>query len=195
MEDFVYIILVIVWLLVSFLRRKPKKDQPAKKPVPAEKQGSEPAAEGEVSMEEMLEEFFGGGKKKKKNQPVPKEEPVYEAADRTRRTETYERDERWGSDKRDRRRPEPAAYGKEEVVQDEAIREFEGQSGVSDDFEFSTEGKIQTIDELIESHKKEEALRLALEEDVSLEGPHGAFPDFDLRTAVVFSEILNRKYH
>ncbi len=171
MEDFVYIILLVVWLLVSFLRRKPKK-----KPEPAKQQ--EPAsAEGEVSMEEMLEDFFGGGKKKERSKPG---EVQYESVEQ-------------------RERAEPAAIkSTSDYEKDRIPANYEnhvGKSGVSEDFEFSSEGKIMTIDDLIKSHKAKEAMELAMaEQDYDRDNAEGV-PDFDLKTAVVFSEILNKKYY
>ncbi len=171
MEDFVYIILLVVWLLVSFLRKKPKK-----KPEPAKQQEPAPA-ETETSMEDMLEEFFGGGKKKEKPKPG---EVQYEAAGKRERIEPAE-----GRSTLDYETGRiPASY-----------EEHVGKSGVSEDFEFSTEGKIMTIDDLIRSHKTKEAMELALAEEQYDTEAEGRFPDFDLKTAVVFSEILNKKYH
>ncbi len=171
MEDFVYIILLIVWLLVSFLRKKPKK-----KPEPAKQQEPAPA-EAEVNMEDMLEEFFGGDKKKEKSKP---EEVQYESVEQ-------------------RERAEPAAirstpdYEKDRIPA--SYEKHVGKTGVSEDFEFSSEGKIMTIDDLIKSHKTKEALELAMAEQAYDRDNAEGVPDFDLETAVVFSEILNKKYH
>ncbi len=177
MEDFIYIILIVVWLLVSFLKKKPKKDT-AKPAKPREATGSPE----ETSMEDMLEDFFGGGKKKKE------EKPAYEASDRREARKSKEdRDEkkRWDSRSReDHRRYEP----------EPEYQEHAGEEAVSDDYEFEAEGKVETIDDLIESHKRQEAIRLANEEEWSDSGSPEDIPEFDLRTAVIFSEILNRKY-
>ena len=172
MEDFIYIILIIVWLLVSFLRRKPKTQKPQPKPEPATETETPPAEE--VSMEDMLEEFFGSKKKKEDKPPV--EEPVFQ--DRYRESE--------------RRQYEPAE--RIEPAVEAAYSDFTGKSGVSNDFEFSTEGKIQTIDDLIKSHKTKEAMELAKAEEAYGTGLSDDIPEFDLRTAVIFSEILNKKY-
>ncbi len=172
MEDFVYIILIVVWLLVSFLRRKPKKQKPHPMPEPATETETAPA--GEASMEDMLEEFFGS--KKKKEEKTPVEESVFQRQE-------YERE---------RKRHETARA--EEPVMEAFYEDYLGKSGVSDDFEFSTEGKIQTIDDLIKSHKTKEAMELAKAEAAYGAGLSDDIPEFDLKTAVVFSEILNKKY-
>ncbi len=172
MEDFVYIILIIVWLLVSFLRRKPKTQKPYKKPEPSTE--AEPVPAEEVNMEDMLEEFFGT--KKKKEEKREAEEQVFQNRER----QSYP--ERFDTSKSEQRIPEPA------------FEDYSGKSGVSDDFEFSTEGKIQTIDDLIKSHKTKEAMELAKAEAAYGTGLSDDIPEFDLRTAVIFSEILNKKY-
>lgn len=172
MEDFVYIILIIVWLLVSFLRRKPKTQKPYQKPEPSNE--SEPIPAEEVSMEDMLEEFFGSKKKKEEKPQI--EEPVFRSSDRYDRKEQYE------------------TTRVEQNMEESEYVDYMGKSGVSDDFEFSTEGKIQTIDDLIKSHKTKEAMELAKAEAAYGTGLPDDIPEFDLRTAVIFSEILNKKY-
>ncbi len=175
MEDLIYIVLIVVWLLVSFLRRKPKTQKPSQKQAePAT--GSEPSPAKEVNMEEMLEDFFGT--KKKKEEPV-KTEPVYETRER-----------REQSDYTDRRqhKAEPV-----KTQMEPAFEEFSGKTVVSDDFEFASDGKIQTIDDLIRQHRAKEAAELALAEE-KYGSSASDIPEFDLRTAVIFSEILNKKY-
>ncbi len=174
MEEYVYIILVVIWLLVSILRRKPKKDATKGKPQTAPQEKTSAPAEKEMGMEEMLEEFLGGGKKKPKEQTHKKQldEPVYNAPER--------------------REVKTTAYRTPEK-QEAAFEEFEGEAN-AEDHALASEEKIKTIDELIELHKKEEALRLAREqEEAGIEAAEG-IPEFDLRNAVIFSEILNRKY-
>ncbi len=172
MEDFVYIILLVVWLLVSFLRKKPKKrPEPAKRKEPA-------TAEGDLSMEDMLEDFFGGGKKKK---------------EQSRHADALEGEEEFVQPVRSNESPEPA-YAEAATIPPRYERHV-GKTGVSEDFEFSSEGKIMTIDDLIKSHKTKEAMELALAEEQQDAEARGHLPDFDLKTAVVFSEILNKKYY
>ena len=193
MEELVYIVLIVVWLLVSFLKRKPKKaDKPADTQQPA--QGETDSGSGrEVTMEDMLEEFFGSDKKKEKPE---KPEPVFDASER-KRDDDYERlEDRREKDLLDQRDETPIWEQQEKQIRkDPKVEEHEGKAAVSKDYEFAPEKKQQTIEELIASHKKEEALRLVQEESYDHEGVGIAgFPDFDLRTAVIFSEILNKKY-
>ncbi len=175
MEDFIYIILVVVWLLVSFLKKKPKKDQADRRPQPSSQEETTASPGKEVSMEDMLEDFFGGGKKKKEQS-----------------SESYQPEVAYEDSSDDQ--PVLAEHETWEPSTQAVFKEHTGKSGVSDDFEFSAEGKIKTIDELIAAHKKKEALELARAEE-EYGGSEGAdIPEFNLRDAVIFSEILNKKY-
>jgi len=176
MEDIIYVVLIIVWLLVSFLKRKPKTQKsPQKQTEPSA--GSKPIPAEEVNMEDMLEEFFGS-KKKKKEEPV-KSEPVYETRERREQADyPYRKDV---SEKQVEEKMQPV------------YENYGGREEVLDDFEFTPEGKIQTIDDLIKQHKAKEAIELARAEEEYGSGSDD-IPEFDLRTAVIFSEILNKKY-
>ncbi len=189
MEEFIYILLIVIWLLVSFLKRRPKKQQPAGKPQQPAKE-SAPTGTEEASMEKMLEGFFGGDKKEKEA-PKPEQEPVYRTSERTVRREKYERDDRWERGRSDKRDYLETAVEEEA---DQSFDELKGRSGVSEDYEFGAEGNTQSIYDLIEAHKKEEALRLAREEELTGAEAGEGIEAFDLRTAVIFSEILYRKY-
>lgn len=203
MEELVYIVLIVVWLLVSFLKRKPKKgEQPGKKQPSAK--GEEAAPAEEMDMEDLLEEFFGGGKKKKEKQDKPAGEPVYEARERTDRPERestiWDREsssrERESSDMDDES-PAWEQYDSREESLRKGYEKYEGASAETPDPEEKSPSvdKIQTIEELIRSHKKEEAMRQAMEEDEDTGDRSGEDTEFDLRQAVIFSEILNKKYN
>ncbi len=191
MEELIYIVLIVIWLLVSFLKRKPKSGKPAEKQQPS--QGEAAPAEKEVTVEDMLEEFFGTDAKKEKPE---KPEPVFDASERDAlRDDGYERlEDIREKDLRDQRDETPM-WGQEQQKKDSRFEQYESRDAVSARTEAPPEKKQQTIEELIASHKKEEAMRAAREEgyDEAGTGLEG-FPEFDLRTAVVFSEILNRKY-
>ncbi len=172
MEDFGILIMILIWLVISFLRKKPKDAKSKGKPRPATQQ--EP--QQETDFEEMLEEFLGGGKKKEKQQePVEVEEPERKhetAAERHYREKEEELHRKEGTEK-----------------------EYEEFVGVEEDFEFSSEGKIETIEDLIKSHKdKEPVLEVEEVDGDQGEGIRDDLPDFDLRKAVIYSEIYNRKY-
>ncbi len=191
MEELVYIVLIVVWLLVSFLKRKPKSGKPAEKQQPA--QGEAAPAEKEVTVEDMLEEFFGSESKKEKPEKL---EPVFDASARNvRKDDGYERmEDIREKDLRDQRDETPM-WGQEQQKKDPRFEQYKDKDAVSAPAGSPPEKKQQTIEELIASHKREEAMRAAMEEryDGAGTGLEG-FPEFDLRTAVIFSEILNRKY-
>ncbi len=192
MEELIYIVLVVIWLLVSFLRRKPKKDRPEGKPKPVPQEQTAPP-DDEASVEEVLEEFFGGGKKKEEKQP--KKEPVYEAAERKERRDTYGHEGRREREWSERQQADKEqSWDEGQDTKGGVFEGVEGQTGVSEDFEFVSEGKKLTIEEMIQSYKEDEAKRLAMEEEDADYQPSEGIPEFDLRTAVIFSEILNRKY-
>ncbi len=191
MEELIYIVLIVIWLLVSFLKRKPKSGKPAEKRQPT--QGEAAPAEKEVTVEDMLEEFFGSDTKKEKPE---KPEPVFDASERdVQRDDGYERlEDIREKDLRDQRDETPM-WGQDQKKKDPRFEQYEGRGAVSEPAAAPPEKKQQTIEELIASHKKEEAMRAAREEGYD-EGTAGlqGIPEFDLRTAVIFSEILNRKY-
>ncbi len=172
MEDFGILIMILIWLVISFLRKKPKDAKSTGKPRPATRQ--EP--QEETDLEEMLEEFLGGGKKKEK------QEEVVEAEEPERAHETA---------------AERHYREKEEMLQKKegTKKEYEEFVGVEEDFEFSSEGKVETIEDLIKAHKEKEPVLEVEEVDGDQEvGVRDELPDFDLRKAVIYSEIYNRKY-
>ncbi len=192
MEELIYIVLIVIWLLVSFLKRKPKAGKPADKQQPVQGEAA-PADDKEVTVEDMLEEFFGSEAKKEKPEKV---EPVFDASARdAKKDDGYERlEDIREKDLRDQRDESPM-WSQEQKKKDPRIEQHEGKGGVSESVEFASDKKQQTIEELIASHKQEEAMRAAREEGYD-EGGAGleGIPEFDLRTAVIYSEILHRKY-
>ncbi len=194
MEELIYIVLIVIWLLVSFLKRKPRSGKSADSQQPAQGEAA-PADDKEANVEDMLEEFFGTEAKKEKPQ---KPEPVFNASGRdAQKDDGYERlEDVREKDLRDQRDETPM-WGHEEKKKkkDPRTKQYTGKGGASESVESPSGKKQQTIEELIASHKQEEARRAAREEGYDKAGTGLAgIPDFDLRTAVIFSEILNRKY-
>lgn len=196
MEEFFYIILLVIWLVVSYFQRQKKAREKAGRAKPDAQPEPATAPPKEVDMEELLEEFFGGGKKKK-----PAGEPVEKAeADHERRREVAEpaRREREPAWQPWESQAQQSYNEKKEARQEETLLsgydEFKGTEGVEDDFEFTTEGKVETIEDLIRSHAVQDAREQAISEAKYRELAGEEVPEFDLRTAVIFSEILNRKY-
>jgi hypothetical protein len=174
MEDFVYIILVIAWLVISLMKRKPKNEAPAKpRPASRPETASEPKP---VNIEEMFQEFFGG---KTEKQPEPEL-----VRDQTAIERSYEQQEQKYSSFDDDylEMPEPV------------FEEFTGEEAVAEEYKFVTEIREQTIDDLIRANAAEEARMRAAGELAEENAERHDLPEFDIRSAVIFSEILNRKY-
>jgi hypothetical protein len=177
MEEFIYIILVIAWLAISFFKKKAKTDAPAKsRPVPRPETTQQPKP---IDLEEMLQDFFGA--KKEEKAPELEPQPVREQTAIERSFEQHDQEYR--------------SFDAEfEPVQKAAFEDHVALDAVSDEYQFSTEARAQTIDDLIKANAAEEARILAAEQasGFALEGE--GLPDFDLRSAIIFSEIINRKY-
>jgi hypothetical protein len=195
MEEYFYIILLIIWVVVSlFKKNKAKQKQAAPQPKSQESQ-AEPAGD-EIDLEQMLEEYLGGGTKK------PRPAPVESRQHDNNRDEKRE----YSDQRRDDTQPVYASqddiprsvYGEDSMPEDmdDMYQGYQEELGVKEDFEFSAEGEVQTIEDLIRSHARKDALLQAQAEmeERRMEA-EGELPPFDLRTAVVFSEILNRKYN
>ena len=176
MEDYVYIILVILWLVASLMKRKSKNQEAAKPKPPAKPQPASPSRE--FDLEEVLQEMFGGKSSTKPDavpQPISRkepDEPVFEN----------------GEPEYERMAEELSTY------QEPEYHSFGGQETIPEEYRFSTEVRDQTLEELIRSNQAEDArlqaaeeMRNALEDDALASG-------FNAREAVLFSEIINRKY-
>jgi hypothetical protein len=195
MEDFIYIILAVVWLVISVLGNKKKKAQQQQQqqqppqpyeqaPQPSRSPENQPQPEPS-EFEVLLDDFFG------------------------QKTTTVER-----------RQPEPVIEKDKHVFSDEYTFEgatsleddpfqhqmqeydfnkYDGKGTVESDYEFAAEGHIETIDELIKSYGEQE--RIAEEKDsqlvvVDLDEQEETIKEweFDARKAIIYSEIINRKY-
>jgi hypothetical protein len=185
MEDFIYIILGIVWLVISIIGGKKKKA--GKTPQPRTSQ-SEPRA-GETTQtpqntgsdfEDMLEEFFGTGSKKTKTEPAPQPSMTKESPP------SY-----------DDYTPEIESL---ETIDSDKISEYKGTYAVDSDYKFSAEpSKAESMEEIIRSYqlrdkqiKDEDEKINVVDLDVSEALSSGI--DFDARKAIIYSEIINRKY-
>lgn len=195
MEDFLYIILAIVWLVISIIGGKKKKKQAQEQqqqqpqanrsePQPIEREA--PTSKRKDDFEDLLEDFFGSDSPKTKEQPQP--EPVAQRAPQPAYTEERSYDDGKSSDYR---------FGGEQKA--EEVEKFEGVQAIEDDFEFTAEGKVETLEDLIKKHQERE--QKILEEDAKIdvvELDEEVIPvselEFDARKAIIYSEIINRKY-
>ncbi len=192
MEDFLYIILAVVWLVISILggRRKKKQaeqNQPQPgRPEPRPIETETPTQEKESEFEDLLEDFFGSGSPKTSEQsqsepkPQPAPQPAY--SEERRYNDGKNSDNTFMSQKKD-----------------EEVERFEGTQAIDDDFEFAAEGKVETLEDLIKLYDRTE--QKILEEDAKInvvdldeEVLPVADLEFDARKAIIYSEIINRKY-
>lgn len=176
MEDFVYILLVIAWLVFSIMKRKPKNQAPAKPRPASQPQPARPARE--FDLEEALKELLGG-------QPAPKPEPAPEPVPEKEPFEPVFES------------PEPEYHSMAEELstyQEPEYHSFGSSTAVPEEYQFSTEVRNQTIEELIRANNAEEARLQAAEEMSERLGGGPSALEFDARLAVIYSEILNRKY-
>lgn len=174
MEDFVYIILVIAWLAISFLKKKPKNEAPG--PARQAPRPETTTMPKEVAFEEMIEEIFGPKKEKQPQPEIVRQPTAIEQSFEEQNQEYSSFDDDFVSE------PEPV------------FQEYAGLERVDETYQFSTEVREQTIDELIRANAAEEARQQAIAELMEVDAENKDVPEFDLRTAVIFSEIINRKY-
>ena len=201
MEEFLYIFLAIIWLVISILGSKKKKQQQQQQQQQKQqKQETQPSGREESreyqpapstgqkekepakDFEELLEDFFGAETKPKEKQPQPQEAPKPAYA----QERTYQDDRK------------PERRFNEDIIS-EKVEEFEGTEAITDDYEFSAEGKVETIEDLIRTY--EEEYKKIEEKDkeievVDLDAEYVAKEDFEFdgRKAIIYSEIIKKKY-
>lgn len=201
MEEFLYIFLAIIWLVISILGSKKKKKQQQQEQQQKQQRQETQASRSEETreyqpapptsqkekepsrdFEELLEDFFGGETKPKEKQPQPQEAPKPAFA----KERTYQDDRK------------PERRFNEDIIS-EKVEEFEGAEAITDDYEFSAEGKVETIEDLIRTY--EEEYKKIEEKDkeievVELDEEYAAKEDFefDARKAIIYSEIIRSKY-
>lgn len=163
MEDVIILILAFVWLMYSLYKGLSKKKQ-------AEKTSPQPAKQPE------------GEKKGKDFETVFREILGEEEVT----TETATEPETAAH------KPEAFQMEAEEKMPDE-MEKHTGMTGVGDDFEFSAEGEIETIEDQVEKQKKHKEKNLEVIELWDEEDEQETLY-FDPRTAVIHFEIMKRKY-
>jgi hypothetical protein len=196
MEDYVYIILAVVWLLISILGNKKRKAQQQQQQQPKQEQKSfdeqrpQPVSKPQPiepsEFEVLLDDFFGDGTKSKK--PEPKPEPEAEKEEKHVFSDEYTFQGRKGEE-----------YNVKEEIPSSELEKYEGKLAIDDDYEFSAEASLESIEDYIKSYDDQD--RIAEERDsqlvvVDLDEEYGISSDleFDGRKAIIYSEIINRRY-
>ncbi len=201
MEDFLYIFLAVIWLVISILGSKRKKKaqqeqkqqrqvqqetQTVKREEVPEYQTAQPTSqkqnEPKRDFEELLEEFFGGETQTREKQPKRQDAPA----------PAYSQERTFQDNKKPERR------FNEDIIS-EKVEDFEGADAITDDYEFSSEGNVETIEDLIKSYEDEykkidekdkELVVVDLDDEDSTKEEF----EFDGRKAIIYSEIIKRKY-
>lgn len=205
MEDFFYVILLVLWVVVSIYKKNAKAKQAKTEAMPRAKPDLTTALPKEADLESMLEEFFGGTKKTPVPEPVASaEEPVMEGYESLEDSRSYDAAQTM------ERAPEPAYESWEskaqqsyndsqersipELYTEPAYESFYSEATLPDHAGMLEMEKVASVEELIKAHATKDAKEQARAEMEYGTGPSPDIPEFDLRTAVIFSEILNKKY-
>jgi hypothetical protein len=183
MEDFIYIILGLVWLVISILGGLKKKQAPTaqSRPQPREESLPEPGPMPEI--EDMLDDFFGTGKKSHQPKPADQEE-VYNPQYDEEPLPQYEE----------------VVYESLEEPADQDYPKYETKYAVDEGYQFSAQVMHGTLDNILEKYRLSdeqaefEDSQMAVEDlDSPTTTATPAF-EFDARKAIIYSEIINRKY-
>ena len=172
MEDIIFILLAFGYLIYS-LYKKSTKQKPEDKPAPQATSQEPKTEKKERDFETIFREIIG-----EEEDAVPKPKPI--------EAESQEVEQVSSSEKQ---------------IIDKKPEEFEnhtGMTGVGDDFEFSAVGNIETIEDQLKMKDKEENEPeievIDLWESDSKKDVISELMDFDARKAIIYSEIINRKY-
>ena len=164
MEDIIFILLAFVWLMYSLYKGKSKKKK-QEKPVP---QTSDQPKSEKKDFETIFREILG---EEEAEEATIEEDTVAETATPEMQTSQMS----------------------EENQSPDEYEQHTGLTGVSDDFEFSAEGKIETIeDQLDKQHFKKESQLEVIDLWDEEEDPDLLY--FDPYKAIIYSEIINPKY-
>lgn len=199
MEEILYIVLGAAWLIISFLGNKRRKQAQAQQTeeeeeyYPQEPYPNAPEAKPtskQTEFEVLLDEFFGEPTKTQtpKSAEVVVEEMTIEPERRVFSEDyTFQGYETYESEVADFM---PAA----------SLEKYQGSSAVSEEYNFSHEGQsLESIDDLISSYSEQDRLADETSEQLPVAGLENeenvlAFQDFDAKRAIIYSEIINRKY-
>ena len=208
MEQIAPIILLILWLIVSFLNNKKKPAAP-QKAAPRPETTSLPA---DSELKEMLEDFFGGDdekQSKKMGQPANKTskpdyseevdnspEIVYQQTYENRSESESQRelvDNPYYEMKQEESEPHTFEHQSYETVVDKAFTydqlptTFEYNENIFD----TTPVSLETLQTSMPEYKDLSRQEIVEEAEVA---DKRILKEFNLRDAVIFSEILNRRY-
>ncbi|HSV88470.1 MAG TPA: hypothetical protein VLH61_07490 [Bacteroidales bacterium] len=205
MEQLTPIVLLILWLIVSFLNSRKKQASAPARPAPRPETTSRPK---ESELEEMLKDVFGTpGKKDEEeefepviveNQPSKRQfEPVLEMTEEPKPWQTITERELTTieQDLRQTGQDYQSFETHETIFPETSLEEPTGLEAIEGDYKFSNvDGVLASMEE---THAMLEQARLQSGKEMESVIDEFEQPDlreFNARDAVIFSAILNRKY-
>lgn len=203
MEQFTPIILLILWLIVSFLNNRKKQAAPPARPVPRPETTSRPQ---ETDLEEMLKDIFG--KKEEPSQetrPVVAEkpkapeffEPVAEMQEDTLPQRTYQERELTTIEQAfEEAGHDYQSFETAETILPEAtFEQHEGLETLENEYQFFADpnnmASLEDAQAILDKARELPAEEMEVMQEELEQIP---FRGFNAQDAVIFSEILNRKY-
>ncbi len=169
MDDILYVIFLVLWLVFSIYKKKAKTKQAAQGAKPQGHESSTPPPPGS-ELESMFEEFFG----EKLNKKEVHEHPVAQQM-------TEE--------------PKPIREDFSEVQSpyNSIYESYSGLDIVGDDYSFEHQGLTDVSNYQMSQVDKEENRKVFFEDEKKEETKeHGILTEFDPIKAVIYSEILKR---
>jgi len=203
MEQFTPIILLILWLIVSFLNNRKKQATPPARPVARPETTSRPQ---ETDLEEMLKDVFG--KKEEPTQearPVVAEkpkapeffEPVAEMQEDSFPQRTYKERELTSIEQAfEQSGQDYQSFETAETILPEAtFEQHEGLETLENEYQFFADStnlaSLEDAQAILDKAREMPAEEMELIQEEFEQLP---FREFNAQDAVVFSEIINRKY-
>ncbi|MEJ2596590.1 MAG: hypothetical protein P8100_16025 [bacterium] len=159
-EDFIYIIIGIIWLVFSIYKgsqKKKKAGKPAAEPQPAKKESSS-----------IFDNFLENLMKEEEEQGVPYEQVEI---------------------KKDNK---PPSVAEPNEMESEKVFSYDDMA-VENSFDYDVESNYLKPDQVYDKPSAQPETKLQEELRTHLK-PTKKKPRFDLRKAVIYSEILNRRY-
>ncbi|GEM_PF-5573361 len=171
MEDVIIVLLAFAWLMYSLYKGSSKKSSQQKQTTQPQEQSTEAQPKRgrkERDFDTIFREMLGEEDVATKSQSET--EAIAETSEKAEMQEELSQEQQAAEKKR-----------------------YKGITGVDEDYQFSSEGEIETIEDQVEKQKKEKDKVLEVVElwdDDKRQEPL----DVDWRRAIIYSEILKTKF-
>jgi len=169
MDEILYVIFLVLWLVFSIYKKKAKAKQATQGAKPLGREASTPPPPGS-DLESMFEEFFGEKVKKRVIEEHPAEQKI------TEEPKTIRED-----------------FSEAQMAYDSIFQDYSGADVVRDDYNFEHVGLTDVSNYKMSQIDKEDDRNIIFEEkDQEEKKEHGILMEFDPVKAVIYSEILKR---